>query len=315
MSDAVEVEAFENRLQKNARRFLKWARGQGLTAVRLYDRDIPEFSYVVDWYDGRVHLEEYPRKRAFRSGELEAQRAAVLTAIAKVLEVSPDVIFVKTHLPQAWGKQQYGRQARRGERFVVEERGLKFWVNLSDYLDTGLFMDHRDTRARVRGEARGKRVLNLFAYTGAFTVYAAAGGARETVSVDLSGTYLDWAQDNLALNGLDEPRHRLVEADVLQWLEAAREPPFELIVLDPPSHSTSKRMTRSFDVQRDHRRLLELTLARLAEGGALYFSTNFTRFQLDPRAVEGLVAEELTPRSLPEDFQRKDIHRCWRITR
>lgn len=315
MTEAAAIAPFTNRLRKNAKRYMKWAKGRGLTAFRIYDRDMPEFAYVVDWYDGRVHLEEYPRKKKLASGAVEIERALVLEAISEVLGVSQKDIFVKTHLPQAWGKQQYGRQGRGGERFAVEENGLKFWVNLVDYLDTGLFMDHRNTRERVRTEVRGKRFLNLFAYTGAFTVYAAAGGAKETVTVDLSGKYLDWAEDNLELNGLNGPQHRLIEADVLQWIDQAKEAPFDVIVLDPPSHSTSSRMKKSFEIQRDQRTLLPATMERLSKDGVLYFSTNYTRFELDPRAVEGFDAEELTPASIPEDFQRKEIHRCWRITR
>jgi 23S rRNA (cytosine1962-C5)-methyltransferase len=183
---------FENRLRKNARHFRKWAKTRGLTAFRVYDRDIPEYPYAVDLYGDRVHLVEYPRRRALKQGGLEEQRAEVLAAVSAVLEVPPEHVSVKTHLPQPWGRAQYGRQGEAGERLVVEEQGLKFWVNLGDYLDTGLFMDHRLTRARVRDEARGKRFLNLFCYTGAFTVYAAAGGAASTLSVDLSNTYLDW---------------------------------------------------------------------------------------------------------------------------
>lgn len=306
---------FENRLRKNAKHFRKWARAQGLTCFRVYDRDIPEYPYAVDLYGDWVHLVEYPHRRALQAGTVEAQREEVLAAVAAVLEVSPEKIHVKTHTPQPWGRKQYSRQGRGSERFVVEEQGLKFWVNLGDYLDTGLFMDHRLTRARVREEARGKRFLNLFAYTGSFTVYAAAGGAQRTVTVDLSGNYLDWAEENLALNGLADARHTLIRADVVPWLEEqATEPDrYELIVCDPPSFSTSKRMSGSFNVQRDHPRLLKALQAVLAPGGVLYFSTNFLGFELGEAATRGLEVEELTPGSIPEDFQRKEIHRCWRM--
>jgi 23S rRNA (cytosine1962-C5)-methyltransferase len=306
---------FENRLRKNAKHFRKWARAQGLTCFRVYDRDIPEYPYAVDLYGDRVHLVEYPRRRALQAGTVDAQREEVLAAVTAVLEVPPEHIHVKTHTPQPWGRKQYSRQGQGSERFVVEEQGLKFWVNLGDYLDTGLFMDHRNTRARVREEARGKRFLNLFAYTGSFTVYAAAGGAKSTVTVDLSGNYLDWAEENLALNGLADARHTLIRADVLPWLEEqAGEPDrYELIVCDPPSFSTSKRMSGSFNVQRDHPRLLKALQAVLAPGGVLYFSTNFLGFELSEAATRGLEVEELTPGSIPEDFQRKEIHRCWRM--
>jgi len=305
---------FENRLRKNARHARKWAKGQQLTAYRIYDRDIPEYPYAVDAYADRLLLVEWPSRKARRTGTVETQRAAVLDAVSRVLEVAPERIYTKTHEPQPWGRAQYGREARSEERFVVEEQRLKFWVNLRDYLDTGLFMDHRVTRARVRGEARGKRFLNLFAYTGAFTVYAAAGGASTTTTVDLSAPYLDWAEDNLVLNGLGDPKHQLIRGDVVAWVAAQLEAPatYDLIVLDPPSFSTSKRMEGSFNVQRDHPRLLGQVLELLAPGGTLYFSTNFLGFE--PR-LDGLEAEELTPGSIPEDFRRKEIHRCWRISK
>lgn len=309
------VGMFENRLRKNVRHFRKWAKARGLTAFRVYDRDVPEYSYAVDLYADRVHLVEYPRRRALKS--LEEQRAEVLAAVTTVLEVPPEHIHVKTHLPQPWGRSQYGRVGEGTERIVVEEQGLKFWVNLGDYLDTGLFMDHRLTRARVRDEARGKRFLNLFCYTGAFTVYAAAGGASRTLSVDLSNTYLDWAEDNLALNGLSDPRHTLLRADAMAWVQDQRTAPeetFDLIVCDPPSFSTSKRMQGSFNVQRDHVRMLEGIRELLSPGGVLYFSTNFLDFEMKDSAVRGYEGvEELTPGSIPEDFQRKEIHRCWRM--
>ena len=306
---------FANRLQKNYRHRRRWAEREGLTAYRLYDRDIPEYPFAVDWYGGRVHVVEYPRRRAVREGTSEAQRAEVLAAVREVLGVAPEHIYTKTHLPKPWGREQYGRAGTGGERFVVEEQGLKFWVNLKDYLDTGLFLDHRRTRARIRNEAAGKRFLNLFCYTGSFTVYAAAGGASHTTSVDLSNTYLDWAAENLALNGLAGPRHQLVRADVLRWVEEACAAPerFDLVVLDPPSFSVSKGMARSFDVQRDHPKLLARVLGLLAEGGTLYFSTNFQGFRLDPKALAGARLEELTPRSLPEDFHYREVHRCWKI--
>lgn len=309
------VGMFENRLRKNVRHLRKWARARGLTAFRVYDRDVPEYTYAVDLYGDRVHLVEYPRRRALKS--LEEQRAEVLAAVTAVLEVPPERIHVKTHLPQPWGRSQYGRVGEGSERLVVEEQGLKFWVNLGDYLDTGLFMDHRLTRARVREEARGRSFLNLFCYTGAFTVYAAAGGASRTLSVDLSNTYLDWAEENLALNGLSDPRHTLLRADAMAWVQDQREQPeqrFDLVVCDPPSFSTSKKMQGSFNVQRDHVRLLEGIRELLSPGGVLYFSTNFLGFELKDTAVRGYEGvEELTPGSIPEDFQREEIHRCWRM--
>ncbi|MCP3061009.1 class I SAM-dependent methyltransferase [Myxococcus sp. K38C18041901] len=311
-----EVGMFANRLRKGSKHFRRWARAQGLTAFRVYDRDIPEYPYAIDLYGDCVHVTEYPRRKALKSGTAETQREEVLAAVTQVLETPAERVFVKTHTPQPWGRAQYGRVGEGSGRLVVEERGLKFWVNLGDYLDTGLFMDHRDTRQRVREEVRGKRFLNLFAYTGAFTVYAAAGGAASTVTVDLSNTYLDWAEDNLDLNGLANARHELVRGDAKAWVEAQARGPerYDVIVCDPPSFSTSKKMTGSFNVQRDHVRMLDALRTLLSPGGVLYFSNNFLGFQLDAKATRGWKSvEELTPGSIPEDFQRKDIHRCWRM--
>jgi 23S rRNA (cytosine1962-C5)-methyltransferase len=275
---------------------------------------MPEYPFAVDVYAGKVHLLEYPRRRALREGSLEQTRREVVDAIVGELGVPEANVFISTHVPKAWGREQYEATGREGVAELVEENGLKFEVRLGAYLDSGLFMDHRNTRAKVREEASGRRFLNLFAYTGAFSVYAAAGGAAATTTVDLSGTYLDWARRNFALNRLEGPTHRFLQADVLQWIAQERGT-YDLVVLDPPSHSTSKRMERAFDVQKDHPRLLRDVLALLSETGVLYFSTNYLGFQLDPQALAGAAADELTPRSIPEDFRQKDIHRCWRIAR
>jgi 23S rRNA (cytosine1962-C5)-methyltransferase len=293
--------AFENRLAKNWRHFSKWAGRRELDAFRVYDRDMPEYPWAVDWYLGEVVASWFPSRR---DRERDRPPDEQLDTIRRVLK--PKEVHLKVRAPKAWGLEQYQREARREHTCVVRENGLKFEVNLSDYLDTGLFLDHRDTRARVRAEARGKRFLNLFAYTGAFSVYAAAGAAASTLSVDLSQHYCDWAKRNLQLNGLSGT---VICADVLTWLETDRGP-FELIVLDPPSFSTSKKMERRFEVQRDHRWLLERVEQLLAPGGTLYFSTNFRDFELDGRLGGGT---ELTPHSLPDDF-RPGIHRAWRFT-
>jgi 23S rRNA (cytosine1962-C5)-methyltransferase len=299
---------FADRLRKNARHLHKWGKTRGLTAYRLYDRDMPEYPYAVDWYAGRVQLIAYAGRRTSDP----VVQTEVLQAVLDVLEVPQERVFLKSREPKAWGREQYQRLSAESAPFVVEEQGLRFWVDLSAHLDTGLFLDHRLTRARVREEAAGKSFLNLFAYTGSFTVYAAAGKARQTTSVDLSNTYLDWAQRNLTLNGLDRPQHRLIRADARTWLKQARRE-FDLVVLDPPSFSSSKGMRGTLDIQRDHPRLLREALAVVAPGGALYFSTPFQGFHLS-REAEGLGDfEELTPRSIPEDFRHQNVHRCWRI--
>lgn len=306
---------FANRLRKNDRRLRRFASRGGLTAFRIYDSDIPEYRFVVDRYADHVHVVELERRGFMPSAEQEAQRDEVREAIVQVLGVPEERIHWKRKAPKVWGTEQYEKLGSKGERIVVEEGGLRFWVNLDDYIDTGLFLDHRNTRALVGSEARGKNFLNLFAYTGAFTVHAAAGGAKRTTSVDLSNTYLDWAKENLELNGLWGAEHELIRADATRWIRQALGRTFDLIVLDPPSFSASKKMQASFDIQRDHVGLLEETAALLAPGGVLYFSTNFTGFVLDDGALASLSFEELTPGSLPEDIRNRTIHRCWRIER
>ncbi len=290
---------FENRVAKNWRHFSKWAQRRELDAFRVYDRDMPEYPWAIDWYAGDVVASWFPSRR---DRELEEPPPAEKQAIVDVLK--PGELHLKVRAPKAWGHEQYHRAAQREVTKVVRENGLRFEVNLSDYLDTGLFLDHRDTRARVRSEVKGKRFLNLFAYTGAFTVYAAAGGAASTTSVDLSPHYCDWTRRNLKLNGFGG---EVPCTDVLGWLEEPRGP-FDLVVLDPPSFSTSKKMGRRFEVQRDHRWLVERVGELLAPGGALYFSTNFRGFELDTRLSGG---REVT--GLPDDF-RPGIHRTWLFT-
>ncbi|HBG52386.1 MAG TPA: 23S rRNA (guanine(2445)-N(2))/(guanine(2069)-N(7))-methyltransferase, partial [Gammaproteobacteria bacterium] len=212
------------------------------------------------------------------------------------------------------GRAQYVRQDTKGEGQVIQEGGLRFWVNLTDYLDTGLFLDHRATRVLLREAAAGKRFLNLFCYTGSATVYAAAGGARSTTSVDLSATYLDWAQENLRLNGLDGSQHRLIQADGRTWIDEDTGT-YDVVFLDPPTFSNSKRMSGTWDVQRDHAALIAAVMARLAPGGQLVFSTNHRRFRLDAEVAERWQVADLSRATLPPDFARNPaIRRCWRIT-
>lgn len=305
--------AFANRLRKVAPQRLRDAAREGLSALRLYDADIPEYGFTVDWYAGHAVITEMAPRGFVPTAVREAKRADVEAAVKEVLRIDDGRVHWKVRAPKKWGEEQYEKLGELGERIEVEEQGLRFLVNLDDYLDTGLFLDHRLTRARVRDEAKGTRFLNLFCYTGSFTVYAAAGGARETTSVDLSNTYLDWARDNLALNGLAGPRHRFVRSDVTRWLRQVRGETFDLVVLDPPSFSASKKMAATFDVQRDHVALLEDTTALLSPNGVLYFSTNFQGFELAKDPLPGWTFEELTPASVPPDFRNRKIHRCWRI--
>jgi 23S rRNA G2069 N7-methylase RlmK/C1962 C5-methylase RlmI len=232
----------------------------------------------------------------------------------KVLELPAERIFTKQRKPQK-GKEQYEKVDTRQHERIVQEGGLKFIVNLSDYLDTGLFLDHRPNRELVRTQAKDKRVLNLFAYTGSFTVYAAAAGAASTLTIDLSNTYLDWAQRNLELNGLEGPQHRFLRADVLQWLEQPVRETYDIIILDPPTFSNSKAMLDVLDVQRDHPGMIRACARRLGPGGVLYFSTNFRKFKMEVEELEGFEVKDITAQSIPNDFRNSRIHYCWAITR
>lgn len=296
--------ALANRIAKNFRHLKKWARRSGVSCFRVYDGDIPEHPVRVDFYEGRAVVFAALRRRDTSEEERRNWLAEVVREVSDGLEIAD--VFLRDRRRQR-GSDQYTR-SDVDEEVVVHEGGHRFLVNLSGYHDTGLFLDHRITRSLVSGEAADRRFLNLFCYTGSFTVYAAGGGATSSLSVDLSRSYLDWALRNFALNGLG-PDHRVVRADVLQWLDQARER-FDLIVCDPPTFSNSKRMETVFDVQRRHPELIEACLARLAPGGVLYFSCNRRGFSLE--VPEG---EEITSRTIPEDFRGRTPHRCWRFVR
>ncbi len=305
---------FINRLKKNARHLAKWAKRQNIECYRLYDRDLPEFPVAIDRYGHRLHISEYETGWVMTDEEHQVWLDTLCQTVATLFEMSPESIAMKTRRRQK-GLQQYEKTGENGERFVVREGDLKFQVNLDSYLDTGLFLDHRPTRARVRSEAAGKRFLNLFAYTGSFTVYAAAGGARESITVDLSNTYLEWARRNLDLNGFDSEAHTRVRADVLNWLMTAVEQGerFDLIVMDPPSFSNSKKMDGVLDVQRDHEWMVDQCMKLLNRRGVLYFSTNLRGFKLEPMLTERFEVEDISHQSVPEDFRNRKIHQCFRI--
>jgi 23S rRNA (guanine2445-N2)-methyltransferase / 23S rRNA (guanine2069-N7)-methyltransferase len=302
---------FANRLQKNLRQLGKWARREGIECYRLYDADMPEYALAIDLYRDWVHVQEYAPPRSIDPDKAQARLLDALAAIPQALGIAREKVVVKRRERQS-GTRQYERQATQGEFLEVAEGGVKLLVNLTDYLDTGLFLDHRPLRLRIQREAAGKRFLNLFCYTATATVHAAKGGARSTTSVDLSKTYLDWARRNLALNGLSD-RQRLEQGDVMAWLEEDRGE-YDLIFIDPPTFSNSKRMEGVFDVQRDHLALLDLAMARLAAGGTLYFSNNFRKFVLDAGLSDRYAVEEITASTLDEDFRRNPrIHRAWKL--
>jgi 23S rRNA (guanine2445-N2)-methyltransferase / 23S rRNA (guanine2069-N7)-methyltransferase len=309
-----------NRLRKNAKALDKWRRREGATCYRIYDADLPEYALAVDVYEGErrwVNVQEYEAPKSIDPRLARRRLREALGVIAEVLEVPGDQVFFRVRRPQK-GKAQYERLDQRGRFHEVAENGLRFLVNFEGYLDTGLFLDHRDTRRMLGELAAGQDFLNLFGYTGAASVYAARGGALATTTVDLSHTYLDWAERNLALNGFTGPAHRLIQADCLRWLgEAAREGRrYGLIFLDPPTFSTSKRMEGTLDIQRDHVRLIRAAVALLAPDGVLIFSNNLRRFRLDADALADLSVEDITAQTIPKDFARNPrMHNCWRIRR
>jgi 23S rRNA (guanine2445-N2)-methyltransferase / 23S rRNA (guanine2069-N7)-methyltransferase len=314
-----QIGDFRRRLAKRFKHLSKWARRIGTDAFRIYDRDIPEVPLVIDWYAGWLHAAEYERPHDRTDIEHEVWLDRMIEAAAAELGVPHDRTFLKVRRRQREGGQ-YEKVDGREALLQVKEGGLSFEVNLSDYLDTGLFLDHRLTRGMVRDEAAGRRMLNLFSYTGSFSVYAAAGGATDTVSVDLSNTYLDWTRTNLAINGFkDAGRHRIVRDDARAFLEhrARRgEPPFDLVVVDPPTFSRSARSEVPWDVERDHAELLALVARNLTPGGIVYFSTNFRRFHLaEATLAADFSFREITNRTIPEDFRNERIHRAWRMVR
>jgi 23S rRNA G2069 N7-methylase RlmK/C1962 C5-methylase RlmI len=288
---------FARRLLKNAARLAKWSSANGVSCYRVYDRDIPSVPMALDRYEAWLVAHVFEP----RHGIAQATIDSWMTEARAALAFSPERTVVKRRSPGS----SYEKIDERGERIVVHEGGLRFLVNVFDYLDTGLFLDHRQTRARVRSMSAGKRVLNLFAYTGAFSVYAAAGGAAKTVSVDLSPAYCAWARENFAENELGS-ENVVVNADVMDWLAQSREQ-FDLAVIDPPTVSRSKRAA-SFEVQRDHMRLLDLALDHAPE---IIFSTNFTGFTLE-FVRDDVVVDEISRATVPFDFARKPpIHRAW----
>lgn len=315
------AQMFANRLEKNRKRLRKWLKRSSVSCYRLYDADMPEYALAIDVYGDHVHVQEYAAPRSVNAAQAQKRLHDALSVIPEVLGVDSARVVIKRRERQS-GRGQYQRQGSRGERFEVQEGPARLWVNLRDYLDTGLFLDHRPVRRRLAEMAAGKRFLNLFCYTASATVHAALGtakrgqdnGASDSVSVDMSNTYLDWARDNFALNDLDTRRHQLVRDDCLRWLETATSQ-FDVIFLDPPTFSNSKKMLDStLDVQRDHGRLVRLAMARLAPGGRLLFSNNQRRFVLDADLAEEFVVENISADTFDPDFQRRpDLHHCFVI--
>ncbi|WP_206861147.1 bifunctional 23S rRNA (guanine(2069)-N(7))-methyltransferase RlmK/23S rRNA (guanine(2445)-N(2))-methyltransferase RlmL [Lysobacter changpingensis] len=310
-----------NRLRKNLHKLKRWREREGVTCYRAYDADIPEYAAAIDVYTTHeqtprtfLHVQEYAAPQEIPENVQRRRLNELLAAARNVFNVPRENVALKTRA-RGKGGSKYGAMDSRGEFVTVREGDVLLRVNLFDYLDTGLFLDHRPMRLRIAEEAHDTRFLNLFGYTGAATVHAAVGGARLTTTVDLSATYLEWCADNLRENDIGGTRHRLVQADALTWLEADTHQ-YDLIFCDPPTFSNSKR-AQDFDVQGQHVRLLRAAVERLADGGVLYFSNNFRRFRLDEASVETFAkVEDVSARTIPPDFERDArIHRCWRITR
>ena len=320
---------FGNRLAKNIKQLSRWVRDSGVTCYRLYDADMPEYAFAIDSYkvvgeekqpplaEAQVwlHVQEYAAPASIDEEAVRRRRAEAFSTLPDVTGVPAERIRARLRRKQTRGNQ-YQKVAEQFRFHIVEESGLKLRVNFDDYLDTGLFLDHRPTRVRLRDLAKGKRFLNLFAYTSTATVYAAAGGARASTSVDLSRTYLDWSERNLGLNGLATRHHELVQADCREWLdEAARaRNPYDLIFLDPPTFSNSKRMEGVLDTSRDHPDLVDACMRVLAPGGLLVFSTNAQKFKIDPALAERYEVQDISAATIPRDFERNPrIHRCYDI--
>jgi len=323
--DLRQAEYFGNRLAKNERRLRKWTRREGIFALRLYDNDIPEVPLVVELFRQVYPLDResppqdclvialYERPYEKDPAEEETWLGSMAKAASASLGVPMDGVFLRRRKRQR-GLAQYERSGRATVEGKVLEGGLSYIVNFTDYLDTGLFLDHRPTRALVRSESAGRRVLNLFSYTGSFSVCAAAGGALEVTSVDLSNTYLSWASRNMALNALDGPSTRFVRSDVRAFLDEARRAAreWDIVVCDPPTFSNSSSTTRDFDVNRDWPDLVASCLAVLSPDGALLFSSNSRRLKWDDTLVKGDVAD-ISEACLPPDFRDRRIRRTWRI--
>lgn len=312
------AEMFANRLRKDLKHFGRWAARQEISCYRIYDADLHEYNLAIDVYESErrfVHVQEYAPPATVDERLAQRRLRDALTAIPMVLEISAEQMFYKVRRRQK-GHAQYEKLGATGEFHEVREGTCRLLVNFSDYLDTGLFLDHRPTRVMLAEATPGKHFLNLFGYTGTATVHAARAGAASTTTVDLSHTYLDWARRNLELNGVRGREHELVHADVLTWLHEKHRRRYDLIFLDPPTFSRSKRMTETLDIQRDHVALIRATAALLAPGGSMIFSTNNRRFKLEQGELSGFAIEDITRKTIPKDFERDPrIHQCFRIAK
>ncbi|NOR51019.1 MAG: bifunctional 23S rRNA (guanine(2069)-N(7))-methyltransferase RlmK/23S rRNA (guanine(2445)-N(2))-methyltransferase RlmL [Gammaproteobacteria bacterium] len=317
---------FANRLRKNIKHLKKWANREAISCYRIYDADLPDYAFAIDLYQGVdiegeeqswIHLQEYAPPATIDSRTAQQRLQSAIAQLAIIMELPSDHIFYKVRRRQR-GESQYERQAKTGVFYKVIEGQCQFWVNFSDYLDTGLFLDHRNTRIWIANNSKGKDFLNLFGYTGSATIHAAVGGAKSTTTLDLSNTYLDWAQRNLELNHLERGDHKFIHTDTARLLQKqiheSAPKKYDLIFMDPPTFSNSKSTDERFDIQRDHWKLINDAMKLLQEDGLLIFSTNFRKFKLDEKLITKFDFKEITRSSIPEDFRQKGkIHRCWEV--
>ncbi len=318
--DEYQSQLLENRLIKRYKHLKKWAKRNGVSCYRVYDKDIPEIPIAVDLYEEIntarifIHISLYERPYEKDQSEEEVWLAHMKTACIRVFLTEPSDVFIKTR-KRMKGDDQYEKQSDETFKIVVQEQGQKFLVNLTDYLDTGLFFDHRPLRQMIRTISLHKKVLNLFCYTGSFSVYAAQGKASGVDSVDLSKTYLSWAEENMKINGFppDESKYSFIQQDVLTYLEKT-EKTYDIIILDPPTFSNSKRTMNVLDINRDYPNLVNECFSILNSGGKLFFSTNSRKLHFDPSLFNFTsTITDITDQTIPEDFRNKKIHRCWMI--
>ena len=303
---------FTRLLKKKHSELRIWAKSNGISCYRVYNKDMGDLPFSIDIYDKYLHIVQYEQKGVASLSQRDALRLA--DAAGKSLYFPEDRIFLKYRTKLNEG-EQYQKYSAENITAVIQEFGLNFKVNLSDYIDTGLFLDHRDTRALVRQNAAGRKVLNLFSYTGSFSVYAAAGGAVSTTTVDLSNVYLNWAKENMELNHFKSAAHTFVSSDVFKYLDEAisQKEKYDLIVLDPPTFSNSRKMDKKLDIQKDHVELINKSLSLLSKRGFILFSTNYTDFKIDLKVRDKGFVTNITDETIPEDFKGSKIHKCWHI--
>ncbi|MES2371601.1 MAG: class I SAM-dependent methyltransferase [Bacteroidota bacterium] len=311
-----KIEMFRNRLVKVYKHRSKLAKRQQISCYRVYDHDLTEFPLCIELYEDKIYLAEYLRRHGMEDEEHDAWLEQCIAVISEVTGVPAELIYVRQRKRMSHREDQYEKMDTKQEFFTVLENGHKFLVNLTDYLDTGLFLDHRITRKMVQELCRDKHVLNLFCYTGSFSVYAALGGAASVTSVDLSKTYLNWGEDNFAINHLkDKEKYAFVHADVLQYMKTVKPGSFDLVILDPPTFSNSKRMKDFLDIQRDHVELINDALTALTDNGIIYFSTNFSKFVMENELIHATEIKDITKATTPFDFEGKLKRWCYRIVK